>query len=82
MKIVVVGSGNVAESLAQAVAEADGLELVQLFARNEVRGRKVRRFFNWSFLFCELNGVHFTLRLSFLFNNGLIAQLLNSYSPV
>lgn len=41
MKIVVVGSGNVAESLAQAVAEADGLELVQLFARNEVRGRKV-----------------------------------------
>lgn len=41
MKVVVVGSGNVAESLAQAVAEADGLELVQLFARNEERGRKV-----------------------------------------
>lgn len=41
MKIVIVGSGNVAESLAQAVAEADGLELVQIFARNEERGRKV-----------------------------------------
>ena len=41
MRVVVVGSGNVAESLAQAIAEADGLELVQLFARNEERGRKV-----------------------------------------
>uniref|UniRef100_UPI0040575332 Rossmann-like and DUF2520 domain-containing protein n=1 Tax=Alistipes sp. TaxID=1872444 RepID=UPI0040575332 len=41
MKVVVVGSGNVAESLAQAIAEAEGLELVQLFARNEERGRKV-----------------------------------------
>ena len=41
MKIVIVGSGNVAESLAQAIAEADGLELVQIFARNEERGRKV-----------------------------------------
>lgn len=41
MKIVVVGSGNVAESLAQAIAEAEGLELVQIFARNEERGRRV-----------------------------------------
>ena len=41
MKIVIVGSGNVAESLAQAVAEAEGLHLVQVFARNEERGRKV-----------------------------------------
>ena len=41
MKIVIIGSGNVAESLAQAVAEAEGLELVQVFARNEERGRKV-----------------------------------------
>ena len=41
MKIVIVGSGNVAESLAQAIAEAEGLELVQIFARNEERGRKV-----------------------------------------
>jgi predicted short-subunit dehydrogenase-like oxidoreductase (DUF2520 family) len=31
----------VAESLAQAIAETEGLELVQIFARNEVRGRKV-----------------------------------------
>ena len=41
MKIVIIGSGNVAESLAQAIAEAEGLELVQVFARNEERGRKV-----------------------------------------
>ena len=41
MKIVIIGSGNVAENLAQAVAEAEGLELVQVFARNEERGRKV-----------------------------------------
>ena len=27
MKIVIVGSGNVAESLAQAIAEAEGLEI-------------------------------------------------------
>ena len=50
MKIVVVGSGNVAESLAQAIAEAEGLELVQVFARNEERGRKVAELANaeWS----------------------------------
>lgn len=41
MRVVVIGSGNVAESLAQAIAEAEGLELVQIFARNEERGRKV-----------------------------------------
>ena len=41
MKIVVIGSGNVAESLAQAVAEVEELHLVQIFARNEERGRKV-----------------------------------------
>ena len=41
MRVVVLGSGNVAESLAQAIAEADGVELVQVFARNEERGRKV-----------------------------------------
>ncbi len=41
MKVVVVGSGNVAESLAQAIAESEGLELVQVFSRNEERGRKV-----------------------------------------
>ncbi len=41
MNVVVIGSGNVAESLAQAVAEAEGLALVQVFARNEERGRRV-----------------------------------------
>ena len=41
MRVVVIGSGNVAESLAQAIAEAEGLELVQVFARNEARGCKV-----------------------------------------
>lgn len=41
MRVVVIGSGNVAESLAQAIAEAEGLDLVQVFARNEERGRKV-----------------------------------------
>ena len=41
MKIVIVGSGNVAESLAQAIGEAEGLTLVQVYARNEERGRKV-----------------------------------------
>ena len=41
MKIVIIGSGNVAESLAQAIAEAEDLELVQIFARNEERGREV-----------------------------------------
>lgn len=35
---VIVGSGNVAESLARAVAAADGLRLVQIFARNAERG--------------------------------------------
>ncbi len=41
MRVVIVGSGNVAESLAQAIAEAEVLDLVQIFARNEERGRKV-----------------------------------------
>ena len=39
--VVVVGSGNVAEELAVTVAAAPCLRLVQLFARNEERGRKV-----------------------------------------
>ena len=41
MKIVIIGSGNVAESLAQAIAKVEGLQLVQVFARNEERGRKI-----------------------------------------
>ena len=50
MRVVVIGSGNVAESLAQAIAEAEGLDLVQVFARNEERGRKVAELANteWS----------------------------------
>ena len=51
MKVVIVGSGNVAESLAQAIAEAEGLELVQIYARNEERGRNVAELAHteWSF---------------------------------
>ena len=41
MRVIVIGSGNVAESLAQAIAEAEGLQLVQVFARNEERGRRI-----------------------------------------
>lgn len=41
MRVVVIGSGNVAEQLAQAVADAEHLTLVQVYARNETRGRKV-----------------------------------------
>ena len=40
--VVVVGSGNVAESLARAVAAAEGLRLVQIFARNAARGAAAR----------------------------------------
>lgn len=39
-RVVIVGSGNLAEALAQAVAKSD-LELVQLFARNAERGQAV-----------------------------------------
>ena len=41
-RIVVVGSGNLAESLACAVAQS-GAQLVQLFARNRQRGPEVAR---------------------------------------
>lgn len=41
-KVVIVGSGNLAEALARAVAGSD-LELVQLFARNAERGAFVAR---------------------------------------
>ena len=40
MKVVIIGSGNVAESLARAVRESDNT-LVQVFARNKERGRIV-----------------------------------------
>ena len=42
-RVVLIGSGNVAESLAQAVAACEGVELVQLYARNAVRGEQVAR---------------------------------------
>ena len=35
--VVIIGSGNVAESLAQAIAGCGGMRLVQLWARNEAR---------------------------------------------
>ena len=38
--VVVIGSGNVAESLARAVAES-GMRLVQLWARNEARAAEI-----------------------------------------
>ena len=37
MKVVIIGSGNVAESLARAVRESENT-LVQVFARNKERG--------------------------------------------
>lgn len=39
-KVVIVGSGNLAEALARAVAESD-LELVQIFARNAERAHAI-----------------------------------------
>ena len=39
--VVIIGSGNLAESLAIAVAECEGLNLLQLWARNPERGRVV-----------------------------------------
>ncbi len=39
-RVVIIGSGNLAEALARAVAKSD-LELVQLFARNAERGKAV-----------------------------------------
>lgn len=42
MKVTLAGSGNVAESLARAMSRA-GVEVVQILARNETRGREVAR---------------------------------------
>lgn len=42
-RIVVIGSGNLAEALAQAVARTPQLRLVQLYARNPQRGGEVAR---------------------------------------
>lgn len=40
-RVVLIGSGNVAESLACALAACEGVELVQLYARNPERGAAV-----------------------------------------
>lgn len=40
MKVTIIGSGNVAEAFAKAVARS-GNEVVQVYARNEERGRQV-----------------------------------------
>lgn len=42
MRVVIVGSGNVAEALAVALSEAQ-VDVVQIFSRNESRGREVAR---------------------------------------
>lgn len=41
-RVVIIGSGNLAEALAQAVAASE-LELAQVFARNAARGEEVAR---------------------------------------
>jgi YihY family inner membrane protein len=41
MRVVVIGSGNVAEAFAMALKRCRGVELVQLFARNEARGKAI-----------------------------------------
>ena len=41
--VVIIGSGNVAEALAQACCEAWGVELLAVVARNEERGRHIAK---------------------------------------
>lgn len=41
LRVVVIGSGNVAEAFARTLSMSRGLEIVQLFARNEERGRAI-----------------------------------------
>ena len=43
VKVVIVGSGNVAESFARTLSGVDGIELVQVFARNCERGMAVAK---------------------------------------
>ena len=43
VKVVIVGSGNVAEAFARTMGMAQGVELVQIFARNSERGMAVAR---------------------------------------
>ena len=42
-RVVIVGSGNVAEAYARALPAAEGIELVQIYARNEARGRDLAK---------------------------------------
>lgn len=42
-RVVIVGSGNVAESFARTMTHAEGVELVQVYARNSVRGIAVAK---------------------------------------
>lgn len=41
LRVVIVGSGNVAEALARTLRGVAGVNLIQLFARNSERGREV-----------------------------------------
>lgn len=45
-RIVLIGSGNLAEALARTISETKGLELVQVFARNEARARAIANITN------------------------------------
>ena len=40
-RVVLIGSGNVAEAYARTLPAVEGVELVQIYARNEVRGREL-----------------------------------------
>ena len=40
-RVVVIGSGNVAEILAEAIADGSGYALVQIYARNRERGEYI-----------------------------------------
>ena len=43
LRVVIVGSGNVAEALARTISGVAGVDLIQLFARNNERGMEVAR---------------------------------------
>jgi predicted short-subunit dehydrogenase-like oxidoreductase (DUF2520 family) len=51
MKITIIGSGNVAEHLLKAFSSSSKIELIQLFARNEERGKFLSE--HYSIEFCE-----------------------------
>ena len=41
IRVVIIGSGNVAEVLARNISRNEAMELCQIFARNELRGRHI-----------------------------------------